>query len=68
MGHSPTTTSYQPGNPGDVVVVRMIYQWPIIAAAFGGLYKYGLSGATDATNSHALITAAAFRNEPYAAN
>ena len=59
---------YQPGNPGDVVVVRMIYQSPIIAAAFGGLYKYGLSSATDTTNTHALIAAAAFRNEPYAAN
>ena len=26
---------YSPGNPGDIVVVRLIYQWPIIAAGIG---------------------------------
>jgi Flp pilus assembly protein TadG len=49
---------YQPGNPGDVVVARLIYQWPIIGTALGiGL----VSGAS---NTNTLVATAAFRNEP----
>jgi Flp pilus assembly protein TadG len=50
---------YQPGNPGDVVVVRLIYQWPILASGLG----IGL--VNSANNSNTLIASAAFRNEPY---
>jgi len=50
---------YQPGNPGDVIVVRLIYQWPIIASALG----IGL--VTSAGNTNTLVATAAFRNEPY---
>jgi len=50
---------YQPGNPGDVVVVRLIYQWPIFASALG----FGL--VTSANNTNTLVATAAFRNEPY---
>jgi len=50
---------YSPGNPGDVVVVRLIYQWPIFASALG----IGL--ATSAGNTYTLVATAAFRNEPY---
>ena len=50
---------YQPGNPGDVVVVRLIYQWPIIASMLG----IGL--VNSANNTNTLIATAAFRNEPY---
>jgi Flp pilus assembly protein TadG len=50
---------YQPGNPGDVVVVRLFYQWPIFASALG----FGL--VTSANNTNTLIATAAFRNEPY---
>jgi hypothetical protein len=55
------TTGYQysPGNPGDVVVVRLIYQWPIFASALG----FGL--VTSANNTNTLVATAAFRNEPY---
>jgi Flp pilus assembly protein TadG len=55
------TNSYvfQPGNPGDVVVVRLIYQWPIIASGLG----FGLVNSANQTNT--LIATAAFRNEPY---
>jgi Flp pilus assembly protein TadG len=51
--------SYSPGNPGDVVVVRLIYQWPIFAA---GLVP-GL--VNSANNTRTLIGTAAFRNEPF---
>ncbi len=57
---------YQPGNPGDVVVVRLIYQWPIIASALGLGVGYGLVNGSGNTNT--LVATAAFRNEPYAAN
>jgi Flp pilus assembly protein TadG len=50
---------YQPGNPGDVVVVRLIYQWPIYASALG----IGL--VNSAGNTNTLVATAAFRNEPY---
>jgi len=53
---------FNPGNPGDVVVVRMIYQWPIYASSLG----IGL--VTSANNTNTLVATAAFRNEPYAAN
>lgn len=51
--------NYLPGNPGDIVVVRLIYQWPIIASSLG----IGL--VTGANNTYTLVSTAAFRNEPY---
>jgi Flp pilus assembly protein TadG len=51
--------SFSPGNPGDVVVVRLIYQWPIYASGLG----IGL--VNSANNSNTLVATAAFRNEPY---
>ena len=50
---------YNPGNPGDVVVVRLFYQWPIFVTGLG----YNI---TNLTGSMRLLTAsAAFKNEPY---
>jgi Flp pilus assembly protein TadG len=51
--------NYSPGGPGDIVVVRLFYQWPLIVTGLG----YNIS---DLTGSKRLLTAtAAFRNEPY---
>lgn len=50
---------YQPGGPGDVIVVRLIYQWPIFGATLG----IGL--VNSASNTNTLVSTAAFRNEPY---
>ena len=51
--------NYSPGGPGDIVVVRMFYQWPLIVTGLG----YNISNLT---GSKRLLTAtAAFRNEPY---
>jgi Flp pilus assembly protein TadG len=51
--------NYSPGGPGDIVVVRLFYQWPIIVTTFG----YDLSSLA---NGKRLLTAtAAFQNEPY---
>ena len=51
--------NYLPGNPGDVVVVRLFYKWP--------LYVTGLGfNIANISGSQRLLTAtAAFQNEPY---
>jgi Flp pilus assembly protein TadG len=51
--------SYSPGNPGDIVVVRLIYQWPIIASGLTA----GLASSANSTNT--LVATVAFRNEPF---
>src|SRR5204863_1828012 len=51
--------NYKPGGPGDIVVVRLFYQWPIIVTKFG----YDISNLS---GSKRLLTAtAAFQNEPF---
>jgi Flp pilus assembly protein TadG len=51
--------NYNPGGPGDIVVVRLFYQWPLIVTGLG----YNIANLT---GSKRLLTAtAAFRNEPY---
>ena len=51
--------NYSPGGPGDIVVVRLFYQWPILVTKFG----YDISNLA---GSKRLLTAtAAFQNEPY---
>jgi hypothetical protein len=52
---------YQPGGPGDIVVVQIMYQWPIAV-------NFGLGLADLTNNTHLLIATAAFRNEPYNAS
>lgn len=53
------TTTYAPGSAGDIVVVRLIYKWPIslpIAQTY-------LSDPSSKTRT--LVATIAFRNEPY---
>ena len=51
--------NYLPGGPGDVVVVRLFYQWPLFVTGLG----FNLSNLS---GSKRLLTAtAAFQNEPY---
>jgi Flp pilus assembly protein TadG len=50
---------YDPGGPGDIIVVRLYYQWPIWVTLNG----FNLSNM--AGNQRLLTSAAAFRNEPY---
>jgi Flp pilus assembly protein TadG len=44
---------YQPGGQGDIVVVRLFYQWPLYVSFIEGRKK------------QLLVAAAAFRNEPF---
>lgn len=50
---------YQPGNPGDVVVVSFYYQWPIYVS----LLSNNLSNQSG--QNRLLVATSVFRNEPY---
>jgi Flp pilus assembly protein TadG len=51
--------TYTPGSPGDIVVVRLMYQWPVYVSLLG----FSLNDM--AGNKRLIIATAAFRNEPY---
>ena len=53
------TWSYSPGNPGDIVVVQVMYQWPIV------LGPLGFDLANLSNGNRLLISTAVFKNEPY---
>ncbi len=50
---------YQPGSAGQIVVVRLFYQWPIYMQIWNPLLT-NMSG-----NKRLLVATAAFRNEPF---
>ncbi len=54
-----TGFQYQTGGPGDIVVVRVMYEWPLI------LRTFGLDLADTPSGKRLLMSAVAFRNEPY---
>jgi Flp pilus assembly protein TadG len=51
---------YNPGTAGQIVVVRLFYQWPLIVTGMG----YNLSNLCS-SNKRLLVATVAFRNEPY---
>lgn len=51
---------YNPGGPGDIVVVQLFYQWPIYFTLWDLSNLSNMAG-----NSRLLVATAAFRNEPY---
>ncbi len=53
------TFGYQTGGPGDIVVVRLMYQWPVYVSLLG----LNLSDMTG--GKRLLMSTTAFRNEPY---
>jgi Flp pilus assembly protein TadG len=56
----PTNTwSYSPGGPGDIVITRVMYDWPVV----GGVYAVGL--ANQGNGSHLMIATVVSKNEPY---
>lgn len=58
-GNLTVTPTYAPGGPGDIVVVRLLYQWPVYVSLLG-LNLSDMSG-----NKRLIMATAAFRNEPY---
>lgn len=51
---------YAPGGPGDIVVMKLYYAWPIYVSIMSDNLS-NLSG-----NKRLLVATVAFRNEPYA--
>jgi Flp pilus assembly protein TadG len=58
QGNFTPPSNYNPGGPGDIVLVRLFYKWPVYVSLLG------LSNVNGGT--HLLSATAAFRNEPYA--
>jgi Flp pilus assembly protein TadG len=51
---------YNPGGPGDIVVVQLYYQWPISFTLMDFSSLSNMAGG-----KRLLVATAAFRNEPY---
>jgi Flp pilus assembly protein TadG len=60
QGNFQNNFTYQPGGPGDIVVVRLFYQWPVYVSLLG----FNLTNMNG--GKRLLVATAAFRNEPYA--
>lgn len=58
-GNVTNTWTWSPGNPGDIVVVQVMYQWPIVLGPLG----FNLSNLSN--GNRLLVSCAAFKNEPY---
>ncbi len=50
---------WSPGNPGDIVVVQEMYQWPVVL----GPLNFNLSNLSN--GNRLLVSTAVFKNEPY---
>jgi Flp pilus assembly protein TadG len=53
------TWAYSPGNPGDIVVLRVMYDWPVVSGPLG----FNLANQPNSTVL--LVGTAVFKNEPY---
>ena len=61
QGNLQNNQVYQPGNAGDIVVVRVMYAWPVYVSLLG----VSTSLSDMAGSTRLLLATAAFRNEPY---
>jgi len=59
QGQATNSWTYSPGNAGDIVILRVMYNWPI----YGGALAFGL--ANQSNNTRLLTGTAVFKNEPY---
>ena len=58
-GNFVDNTQYNPGGPGDIVVVRLFYQWPLFVTGLG----YNIANLSG--SKRLLSATVAFKNEPY---
>ena len=56
-GNFQNNQTFQPGAAGDIVVVRLFYQWPVYVSLLQNM----------AGNKRLLVATATFRNEPFGA-
>jgi Flp pilus assembly protein TadG len=58
-GNVTNAWNFNPGNPGDIVVVQVMYQWPVVLGPLG----FSLSNMSN--GNRLLVSTAVFKNEPY---
>jgi Flp pilus assembly protein TadG len=58
-GNVTNTWQFNPGNPGDIVVVRVMYQWPVF------LGPLGFNLANLSNGNRLIMASTAFMNEAY---
>jgi Flp pilus assembly protein TadG len=58
-GNVTNTWTWSPGNPGDIVVLQVMYQWPVFLGPLG----FNLSNLGN--GNRLLVSTAVFKNEPY---
>ncbi len=58
-GSVTNTWSYKPGAAGDIVIIRVMYDWPVV----GGPMALGLANQSNGTRL--LVGTAVIKNEPY---
>ncbi len=58
-GNVTNSWGYNTGNAGDIVVVQVMYQWPVVLGPLG----FNLS--TQGNGNRLLVSTAVFKNEPY---
>ena len=58
-GQVTNTWQYNPGSPGQIVVVRAMYLWPVFLGPLG----FNLSNTSN--NNRLIMASSAFKNEPY---
>jgi Flp pilus assembly protein TadG len=58
QGQVTNNWSYSPGTPGQVMLVQLIYQWPIVGGPFGYVLPNNANGKTE------IMGVTAFRVEP----
>ena len=59
QGQLNTNWAYDPGTPGEVMVVQLVYQWPVVSAPLGFTLANLPNGAAE------MMGVSAFRVEPY---
>jgi Flp pilus assembly protein TadG len=58
-GNVTNSWNYQLGNPGDIVVVQVLYQWPVV------LGPLGFTLANLPNGNRLLVSSNVFKREPY---
>jgi Flp pilus assembly protein TadG len=56
---SNASMAFTPGGPGDIILVQVFYQWPVLTAPL----QFNLSNMNG--NKRLLVATSVFRNEPY---
>jgi Flp pilus assembly protein TadG len=59
QGNVTNSWHFNPGNPGDIIVVRVMYQWPVFMGPLG------FNLANLANGNRLIMASTAFKNEAY---